>query len=467
MKKMKIFFLLFSLQLLAKPANADILFINLNNAIGEIETAKASASARGEKLIIVPNIEKNRSLQLKKIQKEIENLKEINKKLENKKSLSSLEEKTLRKNYEKLSDIPGRVADILDGIAPIEQLIQEAFIAEKKDSKIFSSIILSGHHTIDNANYGIIAKIDDSEFAKILNDNQDISSQIKSLYLWGCYTTAKNQIYFWKKNLPSAQFIAGFEDRGPSDGKAINHDMLKNLMQKEKILSPNDLTADAVKKVLELISSIDNVKMSSAALYYCGQYVNTSFKVEDISNPNCELNIARSISSNYNSVVIPYLTGQKDVPESTDMSPLRAIYSEGQKLRHCADIDGPEFQKKYISLLELIFFKQVSENFFNFYKNDLNAIIDNIKAATIPKNLMPPRSSDSRPNILAWIKRVSDFAKDPKNTTHPNFDLINRMNNRLQNVLLNLNCMRPDWIEDYGPDRLKDSLDEKCAEKQN
>ncbi|HEY8272429.1 MAG TPA: hypothetical protein VIG33_16170 [Pseudobdellovibrionaceae bacterium] len=446
-------------------ASADILFVDLNNSIGEIQTVTALAAARGEKLVITPQVDASKRIAIKKKQRQMESLVEINQALSHKKQLNKSQQAVLKKNYDKVYELKIEIEELLENTPPIEQEIQETFDLARQSDQKFSSMIVSGHHSIHDENLGIINKITDNDFLKILNNNKDVVSGIKAIYLWGCYTATKDRVYFWKKGLPEVRFLAGFQLKAPGDGKALNHDMLEILIRKETMLVSDNEAQNAPKNILEAISSIPNVKLSSAALFLYNYYVDSSFQVVDVRNENCAPNVARMMKLHYNAVVQSYLYGHKDIPEDTSSSPLRMIYEEGQQLKHCQGAEMAGFMAEYIRLLKLIKFPQVSENFFSYYKEDLAKMKDSIQSKRLPVDLEVPNSSDSRPKIFEWIKKVSQFAADPKNNNHPDIILMNKMSRRLQNILGNLNCITTDWIEDYGPARIKSAIDEPCAEK--
>ncbi len=65
----------------------------------------------------------------------------------------------------------------------------------------------------------------------------ELKENIRSLHLWGCYTTTIGSIEInWKKAFPNVALLTGYDGIAPANDKPANWALLEDVLAKEKQL---------------------------------------------------------------------------------------------------------------------------------------------------------------------------------------------------------------------------------------
>lgn len=434
-------------------AHADILFLNLNLSTKEVETAQKAADARGEKLIALPQVsdedqKKMNSLKndIKKIQFNL-NTKNIK---SNQKSVVSSEELKLGSLVEELNAVSSKYK--IDS-GTLEDILKK--YEEDKKTKL-TSLIISGHHSLNFfGENGSELRYDDLE--NIINKYPEATKNIKSVYLWGCYSLTKKQVVFWKRAIPSSYILSGWDGSAPKDDKALDHEALFKLLVSEK-KSSNDLD---LKKSLTLFNSIGGVKGSSHAICIGSNYINTQGN-ENISdflakcNPEALLQYKKllEVVNNYR---IAQTSEFSEVPKNTGNSELREIYNKGRRIEHCDSYIEDQVNK----IIFLIFDKQVRKNFGKVFESDLLKIDQILAKANLPPiSTLFKDENMKRSDVVNGLNRMIQASYNANalqlNKNDKNF--LYDMHHQFEEMLMKQSCMRPIWIEDVDRETLQKNI---------
>lgn len=411
---------------------ADILFIDLNLSTKEVATAQKVANERGEKLVVFPNISKEKK-------EEITKLYAVNEKL-NKKTddLDDIFYKKTQPLNEKIGDIDAKLHELygnkeanqkkinilesqktslkqkIDAIfekmdievAKIEKTIEEnqvkmdAALGEYTDNagdqiineisnlvntNNFSSVVISGHHsgtyfsdTLKNISLGF------EEFFKIFS-NKEKSQAIKSIHLWGCYGNTPAEISQWKSILPNLAYTSGWTASAPKQDKAIDHDFLYKTLARMK--SSEDV--NSLDKTVTLLKSVPNITLANASISEGNCYAEikqgkvNSYKLTDENCPKESLEQLMSALKevkNYTQAV----DGYEDVPNDNPNTNLRKYFATIRGTsKACSNLINNNFSD-YRNLINnsntspfLVFNKEkVRPNFFSVFADETKVVLD-------------------------------------------------------------------------------------------
>lgn len=246
--------------LLALSTNvmADVLFIDLNNVEQEIEVARKAAELRGEKLIVLPlerdtykNPEKSKlSQQYAQVYARYESA-----------CGRGQESPACQKAASELGEIEAKMFNTPSAKTYDAKKLQED-MAKVKDK--ISSVMISGHDGGGNFT-GEFGQINSLEFLDSLSKFSQ-RDNIKSLYLLGCNSATSHTLAdLWRKALPKANFIAGYEGIGYLRDNGLGHAFIKNVMAEEQKIITSANMADALKKFRALFPN-DKVHNTAASL---------------------------------------------------------------------------------------------------------------------------------------------------------------------------------------------------------
>jgi len=357
-------------------ALADILFIDLNLNTKEVETAQKVANERGEKLVVFPNISKEKKLEVKKLFAENLKIHEKNLNLE-----FILRDKT-RPLRNKKDDIESKLGELFENIEAnkklisvleseklslekeIEAISEKDYIEITKNKKIidenkikigavmgvyktkdknkivdelsslvntnnFTSVVLSGHRSDGYfSDYldmdGILGFAD---FFKIFS-NKEKAQTIKSIHLWGCYANTPEEISNWKSILPNLAYTSGWNASAPKEDKAIDHDFLYKTLVRMK----NREDVNRLDKTVKFLKSVPNITLANASISEGNCYAEVSegkINSYNLNDENCpkesldKLIGALKEVKNYTEAI----DGYEDVPNDNPNTSLRKNFA--------------------------------------------------------------------------------------------------------------------------------------------
>lgn len=482
-------------------AHADVLFIDLNLSYDEVETARNAAAARGERLVVVPELSQsdlqaliplNKVMQsylrdqaainkkIAEVKKQIQVLdKRINEKKENKNALIEWEKKksVLKKEEWRLAEqVSSTVSKALELQKKIEKIsgkykISQDSIAAKlqqisEEKRELSSVIISGHH--GNEFFGTqMTNLDDQMIKKIFQPYPKLRKNLRSMYLWGCYTANVSAAEKWGNVFPNLALIAGFSGSAPTQEKVLNHAYLRNMMRDEL---PLILSGD-VKKVQQGLLQVKGVAQSTASMIYCDTYY-IDKNIADAINSGKICSTIKHYSSHERLTAAGFHEMHRetfddifygkftDVPDDTSDSNLRRYYTLLRNYSHC-EIAKPYADKMPI-ILRLIFFHEICINFFKKYPTEAVKVNQILRGIGAPAAIeIPTRPSMPRQHFVLAINKLNDYVRR-LSTQDKNKAALEKSARLLTKTLFELKCVPISWVEPATDEKFLASVSEQC-----
>lgn len=330
------FFVATSVLFLSYMASADIVVLNFNRNQSTVSAAKKAAIARGEKVIEIP---KGRMLN----------------------------EQSLNFYLEKM----------------------------KKEGVEISSIVFSGH---DGGGYfsGLDGSLSKVQLSRSLAKYPNLTKNVKSLVLRGCYTGTLDQTvlhkpiakkYHWQNLFPNLNMLAGYSGGAPSSEKKESTSFveevltLENKMYMSKSLDelnklftqiPNS-TYTSNSLTIRRCQESDKTMYSNMNLQRVGHQFLTTKEVLNLCNKE-ELLKKYEL---YQSYFYAHETNFHRTPKKHHGTDLREAYSYLQENYHCLDLHNITHGNDLDILVRLIYFDYIKNNFTN--KN--GTLISNLQEA--------------------------------------------------------------------------------------
>ncbi len=352
-------------------AYADILFLDLNNSPKEIEAAQKAAKQRGEKLIVFPDKSTDNSIDF-------------------------------------TSRLSAKLQEMKNG---------------STQSKI-SSVILSGHN--GNGHFtGSNASLSYVQLQRVIESNPELTDSVKSLYLWGCYTSTPGSIINnWKPAFKNLDVIIGYDGVAPANNSISGHKFLTDALIKEKKMS----AAKTDKDLKSIFNDLAHVRNIDASICVSDTYVSKK-KLVDLNMLIQQCDVTES--KKWKEVYSCYMDGVKpkssenkdldcsDVPKNTNNSKLRDLYNYLQDTSHCDDIINSHGRDRE-RIIRLIFSKNVIKNFLENNKdcnNHINSFledsgsllrIDVAEFVNFKRSEIKKKSSDISLEVRSKLKELED-----------------------------------------------------------
>jgi hypothetical protein len=373
---------------------ADVLFLDVNNNPIEIETARRAAAARGERLVVFPppfsTQQANRMAQIDR------QLQEINRqraslfrggRVDSRQQIDALS----RQSFELFDERAKLGTELTD-----EGLRQTLSELNRNGTKL-SSIIISGHD--GNGSFtGSRGGISAANIQAALGEVPEMASGIRSLYLWGCYTTNYGSCEaHWKDVAPNLSILVGFDGSAPAQNKTANHTMLEDSMKLEKRL----IEARDGREIANLWNQIRNINLVTASICLDDRIVSRQgVRDRRAMNAMCESLVREQKPRRWAERIACYrdgLPGCENPPQDTRTGELRAIYNEIQAHAHCreslsADPNGAATELLACwpdpdEVIRLILYRQVAKNFSRFHRGEIAAHDRLIEELGFPSSL--------------------------------------------------------------------------------
>lgn len=393
-------------------ANADILFLDMNDGPMEVAAAQRAAAKRGEKLIVWPES----SPEVKALEVQVRAARTRFVSAERACVASSPESSACGTNMEAASNAYSALASKLEEVKPRfdERQLAKALQEQSKQGVKVSSVIISGHDgngMFSGVNGGIGSKGIKEAFAKV----PSLRDGVRSIGLWGCYTTTMGQVEGnWKHVFPNSSLVAGYDGSAPANTRLASATYLEDVLAREaqllKITDRNELN--------KAFRSLRNVTATHASLCLNHDlFVSVDGKPTSISE---ELGACKPSAKDEQSEAKMncYLNGEEgctDVPSTTGAGPLREFYNSLQASSHCDET----LRKMSINrpsrdvLIRLIFDKQVRANFKENFKDELNYLDEMLEKLNAPKEMrFVGLDKMTRKNFLDQVKALKSYLNE-------------------------------------------------------
>ena len=443
-----------------------ILFLDTNNAPQEIAAAQAGADARGIELVVVPDMPPEARLAIERLQSTRDDLKKEILALVSKKGLSdsqrsaSISEKTSALNgieeQLKLTQLSGD---------DYKKAVQATLKRIKNDGKSVADLVISGHG--DGCWFsGDIGSINRVFLRDAMRDPKlNLSQALHGIYLWGCYGVTLKHGPDWKRDFPTANMIAGFDESGASSKQQTSLNYLQHFIEKE-----DQLTCEMdVKQVFKYMEEIKALPTLNAALYTNCVYVSQRWQLSTSDIPT--LTCSDKVREHVESLLPDYLRylraqdpGFDQVPGDTQHSSLRELYTALRNTAHC------DFAKNFPSpdqVLRLIFFQQVTSNFGKYYEGVLLMGMIEVAGETMNPSLVPDFKNQhfSRAEILKKSEAIDQILTPALKSRNPRrYQIIDNLSKALHH-LTSLNCVPFNWVEPTSSGGGLTGVSPKCDDK--
>jgi hypothetical protein len=466
-KKLVFTFISLLMAFSATAASADILLFDLNVSELEVQGAKAAAAARGENLIVYPDLPDSNRKQIEQYSsREVQvhdRLYEITLEVV-KPGLSNSQIVDLYTEESKLSgeeeSIRAARAPFIQGYTFDYEDLDKLFAKLAQDKVQLSSVIVSAHAG-PGIFQGLVATFSTNQLNHSLQQYVSAShDSIHSLLLWGCYTATLNDLQFWKAAVPSADLIFGFGVIAPSGIRPASGLLLEDVLRKESVLA----TAPDISMLSKEFEDLQDVKLTSAAAAIKDTYFEVgSNPVPLNTQPSCAKLLAAYTKDQpiYEKYSLAQDDDYENPPADPHHSDLRDYYSAIQEGTGCSLLQSnPSAFSEMPSennILALIFFDNVRKNFAAYFHDQIAAENDVLaKAGVAADSRFLDFSSDTltRKTVINQLMVL--------NVTGPLDDAGQNLASQESNLLIDLNCVPFSWETDEPTPGIKPQ-DPNCA----
>jgi hypothetical protein len=438
-------------------AQADILFLDMNNSSKEVAAAQESALKSKRKLIVFP---KNSPEAIKALQQAKDEYVALGKNYE----ATCAEQKSIdcRKLTEEMTK---KSAEITAAQTKMELNINElkAFLSDREGKKQpITSIVISGHDGTGTFS-GSFGQIGDAELAGLFDQYPLLRENVRSLHLWGCYTTSPGSLMLnWKRHFPNTALISGYEGRAPLNDKPAGWQYLKGVLAAEPAL----LEITDHKKLKKALRKLPGALLTHAAISVCDSYASNkeSYSFAEMSDLCVQLkDQLMKTSSSFDCYYKATKEECADPPTNTSSGPVREFYEILQKSSACSEISNDSIFRTYSrdQAIRLVFSKEVQKNFSRIYQAELADADQLLSELGAPSGLtFSGLEKLSRKDLLKKIQELQNFLQakmpdatlDPKSLefgeTEAKLHSLAKLHSVLSSTMVNLdNCVPFEWVE--------------------
>ena len=403
----------FSLLLWTATAAADVLFIDLNNAKEEVAAAREAALKRGEKFYVLPTISPEHQQRVIAADRARDQAEKEEKRVCGGPGGSSEECKTAKRELALAESAVRAVDKTLPQVN--QKNLSRAFAKLNEKGVNLSSVIISGHDG-NRLYYGRFGEVNEKAIEKAFADNKPLCDNVRSIYLWGCYTaTTDDFIRGWKSGCPNTSMMAGFSGQSPASHRPANGIHLKQLLLKEQeLLATRDKNELATKFL-----SLDHVRDMKSAICLDREIVVSrkgARTVDDEIQACFNLNDKeREEHAEVFKCFRDARPGCERVSDDLSKGPLRRVYDYFQETGHCVKAYA-EYNKRNpgnprqwpitpYAVRRVLFDNNVRKNFEKHHKAELaefNALLDEL--GVDPKLRMKGLANMNRKQHLDTIR---------------------------------------------------------------
>jgi hypothetical protein len=470
--------LLFIPLLFSISARADILFVDTNFAEDEVNAAQRAADARGEKLIVIPDLSHISP-------EDLANIRAVQK-LEqdyHRRETAAADDDKHKPMVEKPTDkqLLKDVGAIQDKYGFSTKDIEEK-LSQTKDLHI-TTVLGSGHSAGIDV-HGMLTRdsIKIAELKDILKKTQT-APDLRSVYILGCNSLGPGRAIVWeewKKDFPGLE-VYGFDVRSPLSNKS-EAAVVERLLLNETDLRKEKDKKELLETTLKLVGK-DNERLGIAVL------VNNTYISSDKGRADCvtDLNAGcfnqlTAMDSLNEAAFSNYFNADKnvvkDLPSSfNDASDLRKYYQRVQSefsacLDHCNGVHklSKDIQAKLAEagvsesglpcpsdIIKLIDHQPVYQNFLRSYENLIGLSAGALKNDPAIQKIfndtfVHPKSYQPR-YMTESVKKIDDWLASPANKLSAD-DQQNLQGLLDSTVILTdyskLRCIPSSWIDEQS-----------------
>lgn len=456
-------------------ALADVLFLDLNDSPKEIEAARKAAQRSGRKLVVLPDPSGPERQNRERLRLDVQRLDRqmTRSRCDTEKEASPACKKLEQELEEK------RIAHstATDAMAFDSAKLQELLAARAESKKPFDSIVVSGHDGTGTIS-GTFGSITDAALADILSAYPEQKNALRSLHLWGCYTTSAGSLLLnWKRNFPNVSLITGYDGRAPLNDKPAGWHYLAGVLEQETKL----ITSGDSKKLQRSLFALPSSRQLHAAIYACGEYasITENYNLNELES-RCQAQKKDLLAGQAKyECYLKALPGCENPPD-TSTGFIRNYYNLLQKTAACYDVTRDE---AFVGVsrdqaIRLTLFNDVKKNFARVHRPILRESDEILKAMNAPDQL---RFSDleglSRADILkradallAFIRQglpslQSDLALLEPGEKEARLVSLLRLHSTLTNTLVEASshCVPFNWVEPNATERSNCVIDENLG----
>lgn len=377
--KLSKFAILLTPILFSLNAKTDILFLDLNDAPGEIKSARQAAEARGEKLIVIPNENQKKQVTLAQIKKE----------------LNAYKASSSGVSFEGFTSI---VISGHDGYG--------AFSGSRKGEQFYSDI---------------------ENFQEIFKENKSLFKNTRSVSLWGCRTTNMGSVasYWQNSGLPEDIVFAGFDDSGPSKTREANHQYLSTFLLNDKELN----RAKKETEVAEVMKKIKGFNLTNASICSSKFFidkVNGKLRIQNYEHLENECDLRKQINLKKQ---IEEMNCAYNRPKECPMNNERydRLNNLSEVLRSKAICRGYWEQQEQergginvlptITLERMLQYGNLLDKLRDLHQNDLTIFDQDLKTLGAPSSIRLSNISNlkNREQVREKLRELHDFLSEFKN----------------------------------------------------
>lgn len=448
---MKYIFLLFAF---CRAASADIVFFDFNDGPQEIEAVKRAARARGEKVHVFPTVSPDVSVRLRHLRGELRQVGQ---------QYSRAATQAQRQQFERrFREIENQRMQLMGGARFDAARAKEALRSLSAKGIKVSTLVLSGHDGNNNFS-GTFGGLHSNDLKEALKEMPELASNIKSLFLAGCYTATPGSLeYNFKDAMPNLRSVAGYPGSAPNNERGAGHQFLERFLKGEERLAraktPNEVKAVAGSMIPGDVSTTAAICLPNKKYFKQGQYRDLEQEWKNCGPLFDKLAANRETLMCYMNA----RPGCEMPPAETQSGPLREYYTALQAAQPCRH--NPEFAARAGELFDgetmirLMYFKNVRKNFAEHYKNELEQSKDVLIKAGYPQELagQVTKVKDlDRRETLDMIRKLEEFqnsqaqleiGEDEKSVARlASMEIVQSLKDHL--VQLSPNCVPFHWVE--------------------
>lgn len=406
--------LILTLVLASPAANADIIFLDLNNAGEEIAAVERAAAARRppERVRVIPTVDPARRRAQDAASRKAD---DAAAKLQKECPPNSTNPNCgrLREEWNRASEElrQATAANRLDGAKIKEELRK----LEREGIKA-SSVVVSGHD--GNGKFsGVYGAVTSDALNEAFSAAPNMTRDVKSVLLWGCYTTTLGSLDgHWRNVFPNVGIFAGFDGRGPNKYRPANHTYLEDFLKIDQALL-NAGSQDEMKGMIRRIRGFSDTAASICIKDLIATPAgNGNVEIRNLSQlrRDCALdNETRSLLAEYRCYLEAREDRCKNPPIDVGASnPLRKLFGKLDSKPQCRaywssiNAEVPELQNVQM----LLFYNQVKLNLTSLHGADLAKIDKALRDVGAPAGL---KVSDldhlSRADMIKRLAAIETF----------------------------------------------------------
>lgn len=400
------------LLLILAPALAradDVLFFDMNASGHEIEAATAAAKKSKRGLVVFPPLTNEERRQFFELSKAEEAAMLKAQKVCERNNWAA---DACRSAQSFTKEVTQKLAAIKKKASYKEEDLKRFLKDQKAAGKSFSTVVVSGHNGTGSIS-GALGSVSDELLASAF-DEAGLKDDIRSLHLWGCYTTSPGSVLMnWKPKFPNVNFISGYDLQAPLNDKPAGWQYLKSVIEREPELHR---IADA-KKLQAALRKLPGALQVNAAITNCGLYANPreAYDFEDYKEQCRKYKTdLEKRAPQFECYLQATSDACADTPVNTNAGVIREYYGILQKTDPCQEIspDVTFGSHNRDQALRLLFNRAVMGNFARMHGQVLNETDEILAAMGAPKEL---RFADidklSRKEALARIDQLLVFAR--------------------------------------------------------